>query len=204
MNKLRTTIFSLFFLGCCTVSTFAQNTQPSAELWSAIDVLVKKDIIMYQTDVKQYRLNEPMTRGEAAKMLWGFYNVFNREPISAYNCRGNVFADVGGAQPFCAYIESLVDNHIISTASAQYRPNQRMTRAEMITFLFRVVGFKSIEKNPGVIDVSPKTCGEHAGYIYNAMSLNLIQKKAVFRPNDAATRGEFMLLLFRILNGDAR
>jgi len=174
----------------------------SQELEESAAVLVKNGIISAQTDVAKYRFSGPITRAEMAKIIFGFYNVFNSKNISFNECTGKTFSDVGPKIDLCKYIEALSANQVIALQE-KFRPNDNLNRAEMVTMLLKAISVSPSDVDAGFSDVTP-ALGAHYGYINAAANLHIISSAKTFRPLVSATRWEVFILIARILQGDIR
>jgi len=109
------------------------------------------------------------------------------------------FSDVKNTFWYYTYVTKLADLKITSGyADGTFRPNNPVTRAEFVTFLCKVKGYKQMQGNP--FEDSQKSW--ETGYITAALNNGIIDftinKK--FRPDDAITRQEVAEMMCRALN----
>ena len=112
---------------------------------------------------------------------------------------GNKFKDVKATSWYYSYVTKLADLKITGGyTDGTYKPNNPVTRAEFVTFLCNVKGYKQMQGNP-FID-SQKSWA--AGYITAALANGIIDLPAdqKFNPNYAITRQEVVEMMCRALN----
>ncbi|MDR1354953.1 MAG: S-layer homology domain-containing protein [Propionibacteriaceae bacterium] len=118
-----------------------------------------------------------------------------------------VFLDVPATHTLFTRIGWLFEQGITSgyqtSAGAEYRPNNSVTRAEMATFLYRIAGapaFSPPAKSP-FVDVATNA-GSYKAVAWLAdqkISVDYQGKSgAEYRPNNSVTRGEMATFLYRI------
>ena len=109
------------------------------------------------------------------------------------------FKDVKSTSWYYSYVTKLVDLKIAGGYSdGTYKPNKSVTRAEFVTFLCNVKGYKQMQGNP-FIDFQKSWA---TGYITAALANGMIDlpENKKFRPNDAITRQEVVEMMCRTLN----
>jgi ribosomal protein L23 len=119
--------------------------------------------------------------------------------VSAQTTTKISFKDVKSTSWYYSYVSRLVDLKITGGYSdGTYKPNKSVTRAEFVTFLCNVKGYKQMQGNP-FID-SQKSWA--AGYITAALANGIIDLPAdqKFRPNYSITRQEVVEMICRALN----
>lgn len=112
---------------------------------------------------------------------------------------GNKFKDVKATSWYYSYVAKLADLKITGGyTDGTYKPNNPVTRAEFVTFLCNVKGYKQMQGNP-FID-SQKSWA--SGYITAALANGIIDLPAdqKFNPNYAITRQEVVEMMCRALN----
>ena len=112
---------------------------------------------------------------------------------------GNKFKDVKATSWYYSYVAKLADLKITGGyIDGTYKPNNPVTRAEFVTFLCNVKGYKQMQGNP-FID-SQKSWA--SGYITAALANGIIDLPGdqKFNPNYAITRQEVVEMMCRALN----
>lgn len=112
---------------------------------------------------------------------------------------GNKFKDVKVTSWYYSYVTKLADLKITGGyTDGTYKPNNSVTRAEFVTFLCNVKGYKQMQGNP-FID-SQKSWA--SGYITAALANGIIDLPSdqKFNPNYAITRQEVVEMMCRALN----
>lgn len=112
---------------------------------------------------------------------------------------GNKFKDVKATSWYYSYVAKLADLKITGGyTDGTYKPNNSVTRAEFVTFLCNVKGYKQMQGNP-FID-SQKSWA--SGYITAALANGIIDLPSdqKFNPNFAITRQEVAEMMCRALN----
>jgi S-layer homology domain len=165
------------------VSTSASLVSAASEFLPYAEVLADNGVIGAQSTEAGYRLSNNVTRAELAKV------VANLGGIEAMACSGDVYSDVGaGLGDLCGFVEALADAGVVSTASATFRPNANVTRAEMIKMILGTLGETPSDVDAGYMDVDG--LGDLRGYINRANEIGCISSGMYFRPNASSTRGE--------------
>ena len=109
------------------------------------------------------------------------------------------FKDVKSTSWYYSYVTKLVDLKIAGGYSdGTYKPNKSVTRAEFVTFLCNVKGYKQMQGDP-FADTQKSWA---TGYITAALNNGIIDlpEDKKFRPNDAITRQEVVEMMCRSLN----
>ena len=118
----------------------------------------------------------------------------------------SIFSDLSVRDPDYKYIESAVQKGIISGVSAnQFKPNDRLTRAQAITILVRALGFEERAPAPGYrlsYQDSHQIPYWAKDSIYVAAEIGLVSgdKNNRINPNQLMTRAEASAMLVRFLN----
>ena len=109
------------------------------------------------------------------------------------------FKDVKSTSWYYSYVSKLLDLKITGGyEDGTYRPNNSVTRAEFVTFLCNVKGYKQMQGNP-FIDSRESWA---SGYITAALANGIIDipSDQKFYPNYAITRSEAVEMMCRALN----
>ena len=108
------------------------------------------------------------------------------------------FADVPADAFYADAVDWAVDKQITKgTAANSFSPNNSCTRAEMVTFLFRLAGSHSMNvKNP-FQDVQSGTYYYDAVVWASAMGITSGVSATEFAPNATVTRGQAVTMLYR-------
>lgn len=110
-------------------------------------------------------------------------------PVAAGECTGMVFDDVNDTYgDLCNAIESMAAAGYVSTANANFRPNDNVTRAEMVKMLLGATCIDPTAVPAGFTDING--LGDLSGYINAAGAYGVITVRSLFRPSDNSTRGE--------------
>ncbi len=164
-------------------STSASLVAAASEFLPYAELLADNGVISTQSTEAGYRLSSNITRAEIAKV------VANLGGIDSVACTGDVYSDVGtGLGDLCGYIEALADAGVVSTASATFRPNANVTRAEMVKMILGALGETASSTDAGYMDLNG--LGDLAGYVNRANELGCVADGSYFRPNANSTRGE--------------
>lgn len=143
------------------------------------------NIIGQQYSDTDYRLSDNITRAEMAKVAANIAGL----PVATGECTGAVFNDVDDTYgDLCVAIESMAAAGFVSTANAGFRPNDNVTRAEMVKMLLGATCIDPTAVPAGFSDASG--LGDLTGYINAAGAYGIVTVRSLFRPNDNSTRGE--------------
>ena len=163
--------------------TSASLVSAASEFLPYAEALATNSVIGTQSSESGYRLGANITRAELAKV------VANLGDITATECTGTVFSDVGTSLgDLCGAIEGLADAGVVSTSAATFRPNANVTRAEMTKMILGALGETASDVDAGYMDVA--SLGDLAGYINRANEIGCASSASYFRPNATASRGE--------------
>ena len=164
-------------------STGVSLVSAASEFLTYAEVLSDNNVIGAQTTEAGYRLSSNITRAELAKV------VANLGAIDPAACTGDVYSDVGtGLGDLCGFVEALADAGVVSTASATFRPNASVTRAEMVKMILGALGDTPSDVDAGYTDLDG--LGDLRGYVNRANELGCVGDSQYFRPNATSTRGE--------------
>jgi hypothetical protein len=161
---------------------------------SNIDLFVKLGLIKgYQDDT--FRPNASITRAEFAAMM---VRVFNLEALGSAKNFTDVKEDYWASQN----IETLAASGIImGYADGTFRPNEAISRAEIIAIISRIVDFNAVEKQQTVV-FNDLAGSWNAEEIRSAASAGIINGRAegIFAPQEQSTRAEALSIILRVLN----
>ena len=109
--------------------------------YTSIDVsnaefLANRGVINKQSDVKNYRLNDTISRAELIKIALTIKGTAN--PAS-YTCK-KYFSDTTANDWICRAIEIAADAWFISRTNKKFRPQDKITRAEALKILLSAGG----------------------------------------------------------------
>ena len=90
-------------------------------------------------------------------------------------------------------IERMAQKGIVKGDGVTFRPDDSISRAELVTMAVRALGIDLKDGNSPFEDVSSDSW--YAGYISTALSIGLISKDTKFRPDDLITREEMSKIL---------
>ncbi|EMS72261.1 S-layer homology domain-containing protein [Ruminiclostridium cellobioparum] len=125
--------------------------------------------------------------------------IFPEIQVNASQDIKTTFKDVKSTSWYFTYVTKLADLKITGGyEDGTYRPNNSVTRAEFVTFLCNVKGYKQMQGNP-FIDSRESWA---SGYITAALANGIIDIPAdqKFYPNYAITRLEAVEMMCRALN----
>lgn len=125
--------------------------------------------------------------------------IFPEIQVNASQDIKTTFKDVKSTSWYYSYVSKLLDLKITGGyEDGTYRPNNSVTRAEFVTFLCNVKGYKQMQGNP-FIDSRESWA---SGYITAALANGIIDipSDQKFNPNFAITRSEAVEMMCRALN----
>lgn len=93
-------------------------------------------------------------------------------------------------------ILTMAKKGIVQGSDGFYRPEDSVTRAEMVTVMIRSANLSAMEYAKCFSDIKAEDW--YAGYIQAALSAGFISPDVVFRPNDPITREEMSKLLYML------
>ena len=169
------------------------DVKPGAFYEKAVKWAVKQEITNGMSETA-FAPDNPCTRAQVVTFLWRAAG--SPEPENTKTA----FKDVGETAFYAKAVAWAVENEITNGMSGdRFAPDLICTRAQVVTFLWRVVGRPepATSENP-FTDVK-------TGFYYNAM-LWAVEKDVTkgisattFRPDAACTRGQIVTFLFRAL-----
>lgn len=144
-----------------------------------------------------FKPNAPVTRAEFA--VW-IDRVFN---ISADGAKQVVLNDIDQhwAQ---ATIEKLASSGVLNGYGTDFRPNQTITRAEMVAIISRIVNMSAVPANGSTTAFSDISESFAAEQITAAANAGIISGKGDgrFDPNTSSTRAEALTILLNTIKLD--
>ena len=161
----------------------------------AVDWAVENDITSGTSDT-EFSPNETCTRAQAVTFLWRA----NGQPDAAGN---NPFADVSTSSYYNEAVQWAVANNITSgTSPNAFEPDAPVTRAQVVTFLYRNAG------SPSVCGSAPFADVLTGAYYRDAVCWAVMQgitagtSATTFSPDESCTRAQIVTFLYRA-SGDA-
>jgi hypothetical protein len=178
----------------------AQPTQPAspftdvpadAYFADAVDWAVNKGITNGMT-ATTFGPNEVCTRAQAMTFMWRFLG----QP--AHTSTNNPFTDVSADAYYYDAVLWAVENGVTKgTSATTFSPNDMVTRAQLVTFVYRYLGEPEVSQNNPFTDVSSDA------YYYDAVmwanSLGVVQgvTGTTFVPNGECQRAHIVTILYR-------
>ncbi|PIC85434.1 hypothetical protein CSV72_13540 [Sporosarcina sp. P20a] len=163
--------------------------------YDAVTYMAANDIIKGYAD-NTYRLNKPVTRAQAAKMI---AVSIGAKPSHAYKMD---FKDVTKDNGSYDHIRALTQRGLFKNAE-KFNPNKPLTRGQMAKLL--VLGYHIVtDDNDFIIfDDVHKSSGAYE-YIITIAELNITTTRpgGKFNPNDPVTRGQMAAFLYRTMQFD--
>ncbi|GIP17710.1 hypothetical protein J40TS1_33520 [Paenibacillus montaniterrae] len=166
-------------------------TDVPASSWSAsvVERASRMGIVTGYSD-GSYRPNAKVTRAEFATML--------AQAFGLKGASGSSFADTQGHWASAA-IAALQANGIITGYSdGTFRPNQEISRAEIVVMLARLTNYV-----PGTSNLFSDVTTSWASEQINAFAAAGIvngQGNGMFKPNDSASRAESVAMIIRLID----
>ncbi|PIC69165.1 hypothetical protein CSV77_15030 [Sporosarcina sp. P16b] len=163
--------------------------------YDAVMYMAANGIIKGYAD-NTYRLNKPVTRAQAAKMI---AVSIGAKPSHAYKMD---FKDVAKDNGSYDHIRALTQRGLFKNADT-FNPNKPLTRGQMAKLL--VLGYHIVtDDNDFIIfDDVQKSSGAYA-YIITIAELNITTTRpgGKFNPNEPVTRGQMAAFLYRTMQFD--
>lgn len=139
--------------------------------------------------------NQPCTRAQAVTFLWRAAGSPTPKKLS------NPFVDVKSNAYYYKAVLWAVENGITAgVSSTSFAPNNTCTRAQIVTFLWRMQGNKKVSA------ANPFTDVKTSDYFYNAVlwavknNITAGITKTSFAPQSSCTRGQIVTFLYRNYN----
>ena len=156
-----------------------------AVLWA-----VEKKVMSGVTDT-EFRPTAPVTRGEMALALWRAAG--SPQPVAD---AGNPFRDVSPRSPYYVAVLWAAERGVTKGVTADtFRPDSPVTRAQAVTFFYRLMGKSTETANP-YVDVADGYFRDAALWAYEwgiARGLS----DGVFGPGEPCTRLQAAVMLCR-------
>ena len=163
--------------------------------YDAVQYMAANNIIKGYAD-NTYRLNKPVTRAQAAKMI---AESIGAKPTHAYKMD---FKDVKADNGSFDHIRALTQRGLFQNAE-KFNPNKPLTRGQMAKLL--VLGYHIVtDDNDFIIfDDVHESSGAYK-YIITIAELNITTTRpgGKFKPNDPVTRGQMAAFLYRTMQFD--
>lgn len=153
----------------------------------------------------EMRVNDPLTAADTqVTFVYTDENNYTREAVQPItvtedpNRPSAAFTDVPADAWFRFYVDYAVENGLMyGTATDKFEPNTPLTRAMLVTILYRLEGEPTVEGEPPFSDVAARQW-----YIYPviwAKNNNVVAgyPDGTFHPNDIVTREQFAAFLYR-------
>jgi len=156
----------------------------------AIDAISTRGLINGYPD-GTYRLNEPVTRAQAAKVV---ALAINAKPTAAFKPSYQDVSPVHGAYD---HIRALTERGIF-TDGDKFRPNEPLTRAQMAKIL--TLGYKIIVDDNDLIKFQDVIkLNQNYGYITTLAELGITTTPpgGMYKPNDIVTRAHMAAFIDR-------
>ncbi|WP_153730402.1 CAP and S-layer homology domain-containing protein [Sporosarcina obsidiansis] len=158
----------------------------------AITYMAANQIINGYPD-NTYRLNQPVTRAQAAKMI---ALAIKAKPSAAYKLN---FTDIKPTHGAYDHIRALTEKGLFAN-QAKFNPNDPLTRGQMAKLL--VLGYNIITDDNDFIRFADVTKSNGAyTYIVTIAELNITTTRpgAEFKPNEPVTRAQMAAFLYRAI-----
>lgn len=188
---------SVFSVPASAVGRFT-DVPDNAYYADAVEWAVENDIT-FGTGANTFRPDAYCTRAQALTFIWKALG----SPSSKYQYEN--FADVAPNDYFYDAVLWATENHITSgTSNTAFSPNQTVTRAQAMTFLYKAANAywgETITNPFGDVRVSD--------YYYRAVLWAVGQNitsgtsATQFSPNAYCTRGQMMVFLYKYFVGDS-
>lgn len=139
-----------------------------------------------------YEPDSPVTRGQMATFLWRMVLEQDAPP--------SPFVDIQRPSFYAAAVDWLYDANVTTGVGGtnQFRPNDPVTRGQMVTFLWRMQGSPAGNPAHGFVDVAPGTFYAEAVAWAKAEGITTgVGGTNQFRPDDLVTRGQMAAFLQR-------
>lgn len=182
-----------------SAATPAASFQEPADVkgnWAAktIDIFLKLNIIKGYKD-GTVKPNQAITRAEFVGILSRIFEVEGTSTVS--------FKDVTGSSWARTAIEQFAAAGIINGySSGEFRPNQTITREEMVIVLSRVINLESLATDAAIGGFSDIQGAKAAVSIQQAAQAGIISgfSDGTFAPEGNATRAEALTMILNALN----
>ncbi|MEK3935758.1 S-layer homology domain-containing protein [Sporosarcina sp. FSL W7-1349] len=200
MKKLLTTVMlSLTLAVSPTFTQAASFSDVPRSHWAfeAIHEISERGLINGYPD-GTYRLNEPITRAQAAKIV---ALAIGATPSTNFKPR---FQDVSPAHGSYDYIRALTERGIFNDAD-KFRPNDPLTRGQMAKIL--TLGYEiTVDDNDFIRFRDVTKQSQYYGYITTIAELEITTTPpgGTFKPNDQLSRAHMAAFIQRAMEFDAK
>lgn len=198
-NKIFSLLVSISMLASLLpVSALAAgfvDVSQSAYYQAAVDWAVANEITA-GTSGTEFSPDETCTRAQAVTFLWRA----NGQPNTTGN---NPFADVAAGSYYADTVQWAVANGITSgTSATTFGPDAPVTRAQVVTFLYRNAGSPSTSGNTLFADVPTDAYYRDAVRWAVSDGITTGTSSSTFSPDENCTRAQIVTFLYRA-SGDA-
>ncbi len=143
-----------------------------------------------------YCPNENVTRGQAATFLWRLFG----SPASTFELP---FEDVAAGRFFEVPVRWMLENEITTgTSPTTFAPDEQLTRAQFVTFLWRAAGRPMATTPHAFADVDEASFANDAVSWAAEVGITAGTSPTEFSPNAPATRGQIAAFLRRFSDLD--
>lgn len=163
--------------------------------YKAVDNISKRGLINGYPD-GTYRLNEPVTRAQAAKVV---ALAINAKPTPAFKPS---FQDVSPAHGAYDHIRALTERGIFADGD-KFNPNEPLTRAQMAKIL--ALGYKIIVDDNDLLKFEDVVkVNQNHGYITTLAELGITTTApgGMYKPNDNVSRAHMAAFIDRTMTFD--
>lgn len=169
------------------------------EMGRAIDFLSDKGVISGFPN-GQFKPQERVTRGQAAKMLANITYTNSRYTVDPIyqEFRSPSFTDIPRTHQYFYHIEALVDYGVIGGyEDGTFKQSLHLTRAHIAKMI--AYGYMLSQPEPQFDLKDVAVYSERYPYVNAVLSFNIMNETQhhTFSPNEYVTRGEFALFLYR-------
>lgn len=154
------------------------------------------DEFMKKNNIAVADKNIGMTRAEVVKLL----AQVTGQKTDSVDVAKLQYTDVGKNTEYAKYIAFATENKIVSGyEDGTFRPNNIISRAELMKVLVNSIGYKLADKQTQFADVeATHTLAPYIQTAYNNKIINGVTA-TTFEPNRAITKGEFAKIIYNIL-----
>lgn len=154
------------------------------------------DEFMKKNNIAVADKNIGMTRAEVVKLL----AQVTGQKTDSVDVAKLQYTDVGKNTEYAKYIAFATENKIVSGyEDGTFRPNNIISRAELMKVLVNSIGYKLADKQTQFADVeATHTLALYIQTAYNNKIINGVTA-TTFEPNRAITKGEFAKIIYNIL-----
>ncbi len=159
--------------------------------------------IFFGTSAQTFSPQEKVTRAQFVTILGRYAGI---EDTPAGTTVTTKFSDVNGNAYYASHVAWAVENHIVNgTSAATFSPNDRITRQDMATMIYRFAATKEIDLPDGEGEDSFSDDALIAAYakdaVYSMKSAGIINGKGnnTFAPKELAIRAEAAAIMHRLV-----